>query len=96
MKHFKNFQTKYCLLLTKMLITDLEETPEGYIPVQKPIKVLGYLIDQDDEYFYVGESVLNITQAIKKTDIVHIELAEDDDSNWDDLSTSYKNSNRVQ
>lgn len=41
-------------------------------PDRMPLVAQGYLLDRDDEYYYLGEGILEVDAAIKKTDVVII------------------------
>lgn len=38
------------------------------------VQLSGYLLDYDDEYYYLGDSEEEITNAIKKNRVIHIQV----------------------
>ncbi len=42
-----------------------------------PVLFEGILLDHDNDYIYLGESINEITSAIKKSSIVHIHVKEE-------------------
>lgn len=77
---YKTFIGEYVFLLTAIMTSKAEVHDEQMIEVNKPIKLLGYLLDMDSEYYYVGETPNKISQAIKIQDVCHVEIAEFRDS----------------
>lgn len=55
---------------TPQTSTDFEEVPVYYE---------GILLDKDDEYYYLGSTPNEITQAVKKSSVIHIMLFEETD-----------------
>jgi hypothetical protein len=49
-----------------------------------PVCFTGILLDIDEDYLYLGESINEITSAIKKTEVVHI-ILKDETTELDDL-----------
>ena len=45
-------------------------------PVQKPMIVLGFMIEEDDHYFFLGHDPDLICIAVKKNQVVVIEVAD--------------------
>lgn len=71
---FENFAGEFVVIL---LNKDTKQTVEmdGRLQiVYSPAIVEGFLIDEDDEYYYIGHSPKSFDQVINKKYIVHIEL----------------------
>ena len=52
------------------------ETEEGTGISESPITITGYLLDEDDKYYYMGGRPDSITNAIKKASVKLIEIVE--------------------
>ena len=63
---FLTFNGEYVEILANM-----DTGKENY-----PLVIEGYLLDQDDEYYYIGKSNNDITNAIKKIFVVNIAIVE--------------------
>lgn len=44
-----------------------------------PLSIQGYLLDQDDEYYFLGDHPHNITHAVKIESVRYIAIYSDDD-----------------
>jgi hypothetical protein len=72
---FENFAGEY---ITILLTKDTKQTVEidGRLQiVQSPALIEGFLIDEDDEYYYIGHNNKSFNQVVNKRYIVHIELS---------------------
>ena len=49
-------------------------------PDKMPLVVQGYLLDRDDDYYYMGEGILEVDAAIKKNDVVIISNRKEKDA----------------
>ncbi len=78
------FLGRYVFILTDVLAKRSVRNDEYEETVEQPIKLLGYLLDMDEEFFYVGESTQTITQAVARKSVKHIETATVKDE-WDEL-----------
>jgi hypothetical protein len=78
---FENFAGEFVVIL---LNKDTRQTVEmeGRLQiVHSPAIIEGYLIDEDDEYYYIGHSPKSFNQVINKRYIVHMELGSENSSN---------------
>lgn len=50
---------------------------EGNSVETMPVFYEGILLDYDNEYYYLGDNVSAITQAIKKPSVIHIMIKDD-------------------
>ncbi len=77
---FESFAGEYVVIL---LNKDTRQTVEmdGKLQiVHSPAIIEGFLIDEDDEYYYVGHSPKAFNQVINKKYIVHMEIGSETDS----------------
>src|SRR4029077_10299831 len=70
------FIGEYVFMLTTVDVTQVNNDEHGYYENKQPIKLLGYLLDMDDDYYYIGEFPDRVSQAIKKVNVVHVEIAD--------------------
>jgi hypothetical protein len=73
---FLSFIGEYVTIILKREAKVLHQTEEGYIEETVPMTVNGYLLDMDDEYYFIGESPNNISRAILKKEVVYIEIVQ--------------------
>ena len=45
------------------------------VDVQTPLTVQGYLIDEDDNFYYLGDDGQKATKVVKKERVVYVQLA---------------------
>ena len=45
--------------------------------VEVPIRIQGYILDSDDQFYFLGDTPEEISSAIRKTSVVYIEIVED-------------------
>jgi general stress protein 26 len=77
---FESFAGEFVVIL---LNKDTRQTVEmeGRLQiVHSPAIIEGYLIDEDDEYYYIGHSPKSFNQVINKKYIVHMELTSENSS----------------
>lgn len=77
---FENFAGEFVVIL---LNRDTKQTVEmeGRLQVIcSPAIIEGYLVDEDDEYYYVGVTPKSFNQVINKKYIIHMELASEPDA----------------
>lgn len=88
---FENFAGEFItILLNKDTKQTIEMDGKLHI-VQSPAIIEGFLIDEDDEYYYIGHTDKAFNQVVNKRYIVHIELGNPDkeriDSDFDMLNS---------
>jgi len=75
---FENFTGEH---ITILLNKDTRQTVEidGRLQIiQSPALVEGYLIDEDEEFYYLGPNPDSFNQAVNKRYIVHIEISKEE------------------
>lgn len=63
---FTTFIGEWVRVITKFRTKESMETEEGIQESQGQIMLKGYLLDFDEEYYYLGDGPNEITQAIEK------------------------------
>lgn len=71
----KNFQKSYVEIIAKTAIPT--ETEDGGI-IGNPIIAKGFVVDADDDFIYLGRTPIQIDVAIKKADILLVEITDPD------------------
>lgn len=51
-----------------------ENTEDGVISGTIPMIVQGYVLDIDDEYYYVGDTPHEVSRAVKRSEVLFIEI----------------------
>lgn len=44
-----------------------------------PLLINGFIVDSDDEYYYIGENIIEVTSAIKRKNAYYISIIEEKD-----------------
>jgi len=71
-KIFDKLQNEYlCVMVGHNL-----KTKTGTLP----LVTYGYLVDEDDDYFYLGHTPHQLNQVVRKDKIVHIEVSSEDEN----------------
>lgn len=71
---FQTFVGEYVSIVINMYTKVQHDTEEGVALQESPMNVVGYLLDIDEEYYYLGEEANSIQQAVKKDVVAHIEI----------------------
>lgn len=66
-------------IMTKMKSTVVSENEQGMVSQTAPMVLNGYLLGYDNTYYYIGDTLLAVSQAIKKVQVFHVELYQDKD-----------------
>jgi hypothetical protein len=69
---FSIFNGELVYITTELTITgsiQLDMQHNG--AVKEPMAVKGYLLDEDSDYYYLGDDAKEITQCVMKTRVVH-------------------------
>lgn len=78
------FLMEHVEILTKVRLNQGIETPDGIVDHESPLVVQGYILDVDDEYYYIGTTVEEVTEAVKKDVVDHISIIKVKD-NFDEI-----------
>ena len=76
---FMTFVGEFVSILSTMDKTAMVQTEEGIVEESIPLVFQGYMLDMDDEYYYLGETQREVNRAIKKTSVNAIEIADQHD-----------------
>lgn len=68
------FLGEYVGIMTKMKSTIVQESEESSVTQTAPMLLKGYLLDMDTNYYYLGDTANEVSQAIKKVQVFHIEI----------------------
>lgn len=75
---FDLFCGEYVSILTKMTTERSTSTPDRVESIKMPVSVQGFLVEADDLHYYLGISPELITQAICISDVIHIEISQEE------------------
>lgn len=64
---FTSFVGEYIVIICKIL----GEHGSG---LKLPVTVTGYLLDIDDDFYYLSDDGINVTRAVRKTEILTVEV----------------------
>lgn len=71
---FLTFIGEKVVLTSTFKITDTVDSEEGVHQIELPLMLDGYLMDMDDEYYYLGEDPKSVSKAVRKDQILSIEI----------------------
>lgn len=72
---------EFIKLTLKRSLKQTVEIRGTYKTIESPFKVYGYLIDIDDEYYYLGLEPNQLHKCVPKTSVDMLELADPDEKN---------------
>lgn len=67
-RFFKDFAGEFVMVVTNVVAS--KPTMEDEMPQTVPIMLEGYLIDQDEEYYFIGATPDKANQVVKKNSVV--------------------------
>src|SRR5574343_512079 len=73
---FMTFVGEFVSVLSTMEHTAMMQTEEGMVEETAPMILQGYMLDMDEEYYYLGETQMNVSRAIKKSSVNAIEITD--------------------
>ena len=73
---FLTFIGEYVQVTSNLMTKKQIETDEGVGILETPITIVGYLLDEDDKYYYMGGRPDSVSDAIKKTSVKMIQIVE--------------------
>lgn len=76
-KFFNLFVGEYLSILLDHVAEKTVQNEKQIETLQAPLTVMGYLTEEDDDYFYLGYEQNTINQVVRKLHIVHIEATEE-------------------
>lgn len=82
---FMTFIGEYVSVLTTMMVTKAFQTEDGVEEQTQPIVIQGFLLDMDDEFFYIGEVSNEVDRAVRKEFVNAIEIADENESTFDSI-----------
>lgn len=68
------FHGEYVEIVTSLYQKNIEGDETGVIDQTLPIVLKGYILDMDDEYYYLGNTPEEISKAVKKEAVKYIEI----------------------
>jgi hypothetical protein len=74
---FEVFAGEPVIMLVKINIERTKQSAKGVELIKAPLSVNGYLTDEDDSYYYLGSEPNQYDQAVRKDDVLHVEIYQD-------------------
>lgn len=68
------FMGEYVNVITEIMIVEYSQTEIQSSEQNAPMVTRGYFLDEDNNYIYLGENPLEISQAVSKNKIVMISV----------------------
>ncbi len=73
-KFFKTFRNEFVSILTRTQIEHTVSTATSVESMKTPLNIKGFLLDIDDDYYYLGMTPEFINQTVKIDEVIHIEI----------------------
>ena len=70
---FEVFAGEFVRFYLRSSVTDAVSTPDGTVSQKSPLMVVGYLLDLDDKYYYVGTEADKVNTAVSIKDTMLVE-----------------------
>lgn len=70
------FVGEFVQIVTEVQTKTVQQSEEEIKESNHPVILEGYLLDVDDDFYYLGDTPNSISSGVKKTKIVHIQIAE--------------------
>lgn len=74
---FEIFAGEHISIIMRFNVEKTKQTTKEVEIIKAPLSVSGYLTDEDDFYYYLGYEQNKYHQAVKKDDVMHVELAQE-------------------
>jgi len=68
------FMGEYINIVTDIMIVDYSQNESQSMEQNAPLVARGFLLDEDENYVFIGDNPLEIAQAIAKSRIVMIQI----------------------
>lgn len=75
-RFFLTFVGEVVHINLKHFMQTQEATEEGTLVSQEPMGIMGYLIDEDDDYYFLGENDQEANQSVKKSEVMHVAIVD--------------------
>jgi hypothetical protein len=77
---FLTFVGEFVSLLTSMVRTESVTAEEGTVEETIPLVFQGYLLDADDDFFYLGDTPNEVNKVVKRAVVNALEITRQKDS----------------
>lgn len=68
------FVGEFVQMTTNIIFKQHSQNEEEVVTKEAPIGHIGFFLDEDDVYYYLGDDPLSISQAINKSQVIHVEV----------------------
>lgn len=76
---FETFVGESVIILLDKEVEQTRQSETHIETLKSSLSVNGYIIDMDDDFVYLGYNPDSIAQAVKKSFIIHVEIANQED-----------------
>lgn len=77
---FTNFVGELVEIMTNRMSVVTTQTEEGTETGEYPWAITGYLLDEDENFYYIGKSQTEVNSAIKKEIVLGVTIVDNPDS----------------
>jgi hypothetical protein len=83
-RFFQTFAGEFIKVYTKSKVKETLSAEEGHIQQEAPLAVMGYLLDYDSKYYYLGDGPNQASVAVAIDQVILIQEVKNTDK-YDDL-----------
>jgi len=73
---FSVFAGELVEFMTTQMSTVITQTEEGTETGEYPWAITGYLLDEDENFYYIGRSPIEVSSAIKKDIVIGVSITD--------------------
>lgn len=77
---FNSFVGELVEIMTNRMSTVITQTEEGTETGEYPWAITGYLLDEDENFYYIGRSPTEVSSAIKKEIVIGVTITDNPDN----------------
>lgn len=77
---FTNFVGELVEIMTNRISVVTTQTEEGTETGEYPWAITGYLLDEDENFYYIGKSPTEVNSAIKKEIVLGVTIVDNPDN----------------
>jgi len=78
-RFFQTFAGEFVKVFTKASIKEIASTEDGHVEQEVPLAIMGYLLDYDSKYYYLGDEPNQASVAIAIDQVIIIQEVKNPD-----------------